>query len=148
MTSKKEPQPTSSPFPAGSPTALARDDITFTVMRPLYLVCMHILTTLGFPFLLVAMPAVRAGNTACASSQLDWYTSVVGETPCATYERLRQICNSYYQLGTLVPSPPGDHCDDQFSTCCCNTVAFQLSMLCLNCQHDTVSGQQTGVDAR
>lgn len=24
-----------------------------------------------------------AGNTTCASGQLDWYTSVVGESPCA-----------------------------------------------------------------
>lgn len=55
-----------------------------------------------------------AGNTTCAGSRLDWYTDVVGETPCAqllisrihpltgvervqsgmTYQRLRQICHS------------------------------------------------------
>ena len=28
------------------------------------------------------MPKAYAGNTTCASSQLDWYTSVVGESPC------------------------------------------------------------------
>jgi hypothetical protein len=31
--------------------------------------------------------------TVCPTDQLDWYTSVVGETPCRTYERLRQICD-------------------------------------------------------
>jgi hypothetical protein len=33
-------------------------------------------------------------TTACATDQLDWYTSVVGETPCRTYERLRQTCDA------------------------------------------------------
>ena len=56
---------------------------------------------------------VSAGNTTCVGDHLDWYTSAVGETPCAfstlasvrksehtppeigfTYQRLRQICNS------------------------------------------------------
>ncbi|KAI0655616.1 hypothetical protein C8Q70DRAFT_424010 [Cubamyces menziesii] len=74
------------------------------------------------------------GNTTCASSQLDWYTSVVGETPCATYQRLRQICNNDYQVQNFGHDPPGDHCDDQVVVCCCNTVAFQLSMLCMKCE--------------
>ena len=64
---------------------------------------------------LVAMLLVpaRGGNTTCLSKQLDWYTSIVGESPCKlsysmlypcarlklcsgpgmTYQRLRQICN-------------------------------------------------------
>ncbi|PIL35226.1 hypothetical protein GSI_03016 [Ganoderma sinense ZZ0214-1] len=44
-------------------------------------------------------------------------------------------------------TPPGDTCNDQVSDCCCNTVAFQLSMLCLNCQADTSNGAVTGFDA-
>ena len=32
--------------------------------------------------LFLAVPQVYAGNTTCASSQLDWYSSVVGESPC------------------------------------------------------------------
>jgi hypothetical protein len=44
---------------------------------------------------LAAMRGAAAQNaTVCATDQLDWYTSVVGETPCRTYERLRQICDS------------------------------------------------------
>jgi hypothetical protein len=44
---------------------------------------------------LAATRGVSAQNaTVCATDQLDWYTSVVGETPCRTYERLRQICDS------------------------------------------------------
>ncbi|KAM5540916.1 hypothetical protein V8D89_005560 [Ganoderma adspersum] len=88
-----------------------------------------------------------AGNTTCASGQLDWYSSVVGESPCATYQRLRQICNIDYQVPSMSQTPPGDTCNDQVSDCCCNTVAFQLSMLCLNCQADASNGAVTGVDA-
>ncbi|KAH9924616.1 uncharacterized protein BXZ73DRAFT_79178 [Epithele typhae] len=96
----------------------------------------------------LALPGAYAGNTTCASAQLDWYTSVVGETPCRTYERLRQICNIDYQVPDFRSSPPGDQCDDQVSACCCNTVAFQLSMLCMNCQYLTVAGNiGTGIDA-
>ncbi|KAH9891987.1 hypothetical protein C8Q73DRAFT_99065 [Cubamyces lactineus] len=98
-------------------------------------------------FWLVSWHLVYAGNTTCASGQLDWYTSVVGETPCATYQRLRQICNNDYQVQSFGPNPPGDHCDDQVGACCCNTVAFQLSMLCMNCQHDLQAGAATGIDA-
>lgn len=29
---------------------------------------------------------------------------------------------------------PPDHCDEQVGDCCCNSIAFTLSMLCLNCQ--------------
>ncbi|KAI0655252.1 hypothetical protein C8Q70DRAFT_435731 [Cubamyces menziesii] len=88
-----------------------------------------------------------AGNTTCASGQLDWYTSVVGETPCMTYQRLRQICDNYYQVPNFQSYTPGDNCDSQVSACCCNTVAFQLSMLCMNCQEDRLAGAQDGIDA-
>ncbi|KAL1950244.1 hypothetical protein VTO73DRAFT_5368 [Trametes versicolor] len=87
------------------------------------------------------------GATQCASGQLDWYTSVVGETPCKTYERLRQICNSDYQVPKFKSKPPGDACDDQVSACCCNDVAFGLSMLCMNCQLDPKAGNEIGIDA-
>ncbi|TFK81686.1 hypothetical protein K466DRAFT_531473, partial [Polyporus arcularius HHB13444] len=94
------------------------------------------------------IPGVYAGNTTCASNQLDWYTSVVGETPCDTYQRLRRICNPDYEVPNFRPDTPGDQCDDQVSACCCNTVAFQLSMLCMNCQYDTVDGDiSSGIDA-
>ncbi|KAI0629851.1 hypothetical protein C8Q77DRAFT_1234441 [Trametes polyzona] len=88
-----------------------------------------------------------AGNTTCASGQLDWYSSVVGESPCVTYQRLRQVCNNDYQVPDFRPNTPGDQCDDQVSACCCNTVAFQLSMLCMNCQQDHEAGNQIGIDA-
>ncbi|KAI0330178.1 hypothetical protein GY45DRAFT_1251412, partial [Cubamyces sp. BRFM 1775] len=88
-----------------------------------------------------------AGNTSCASGQLDWYTSVVGETPCMTYQRLRQICDNDYQVPSFRPNAPGDNCDSQVSSCCCNTVTFQLSVLCMNCQQDRLAGDQIGIDA-
>ncbi|KAI0629824.1 hypothetical protein C8Q77DRAFT_269468 [Trametes polyzona] len=88
-----------------------------------------------------------AGNTTCISSQLDWYTDVVGETPCMTYQRLRQICDNNYQVPDMRTNAPGDNCDSQISTCCCNTIAFQLSMLCMNCQQDRLGGGQSGINA-
>ncbi|KAI0770411.1 hypothetical protein C8Q74DRAFT_1218752 [Fomes fomentarius] len=102
------------------------------------------------------IPSARAGNTTCASKQLDWYSSVVGESPYGegrawlvgvTYERLRQICNPDYQVPNFRPNTPGDQCNDQVSSCCCNSVAFQLSMLCMNCQYDTQEGNAIGIDA-
>ncbi|KAK0487884.1 hypothetical protein IW261DRAFT_652676 [Armillaria novae-zelandiae] len=83
--------------------------------------------------------------TQCADNGSDWYTSVVGETPCRTYERLRKICNSQYVLGALSTKTPPDTCDDQLASCCCNSIAFGLSMLCLTCQHGRGNGN--GIDA-
>ncbi|KAI0718245.1 hypothetical protein C8T65DRAFT_570869 [Cerioporus squamosus] len=82
----------------------------------------------------------------CASAQLDWYTDAVGETPCETYQQLRQLCNPSYTVPQFFPNTPGDSCDDQVSSCCCNTIAFTLSMLCMNCQYDTQLGE-VGIDA-
>ncbi|KAG2155236.1 uncharacterized protein EDB93DRAFT_1129571 [Suillus bovinus] len=94
-----------------------------------------------------ARAILAAGNTTCLSGELDWYTTAVGETPCATYQQLRQICNSAYVVGNFSSTTPGDRCDDQVSDCCCNSVAFALSMLCMNCQEDAVSGNVAGFDA-
>ncbi|KAH9846420.1 hypothetical protein C2E23DRAFT_578914 [Lenzites betulinus] len=106
-----------------------------------------LLTLCVFPVTWAAV-AAAADHTKCASSQLDWYTSVVGETPCKTYERLRQVCNGDYQVPKFATTFPGDICSDQVSGCCCNTVAFALSMLCMNCQQDLLAGNRTGIDAR
>ncbi|KAJ7049082.1 hypothetical protein C8F01DRAFT_1003196 [Mycena amicta] len=96
-----------------------------------------------------AMPiGVLADNLACSGTGMDWYTTMVGETPCAigtTYQRLRQICNSQYTVGVQNVNTPPDACNDQLWSCCCNNVAFALSMLCLNCQQDIGTG--TGYDA-
>ncbi|KAG2148949.1 hypothetical protein DEU56DRAFT_86944 [Suillus clintonianus] len=105
------------------------------------------LAWVGLLLLYYAGAVLAAGNTTCLSSQLDWYTSAVGETPCMTYQRLRQICNSAYLVGNFAATTPGDHCDDQVSDCCCNSVAFALSMLCMNCQEDAVAGDVAGFDA-
>ncbi|KZP04031.1 hypothetical protein FIBSPDRAFT_1054937 [Athelia psychrophila] len=86
--------------------------------------------------------AVQAqGNTTCKGTTLDWYTSVVGESPCQTYQSLRQICNAEYTVGSLLPVPMNDRCNDQVAGCCCNSIAFGLSMLCLNCQLGTGSDE-------
>lgn len=95
----------------------------------------------------LSVQPVEAGNTTCVSRQLDWYTSVVGESPCTTYQRLRQICNNDYQVPSFEQAVPGDQCDDQVSSCCCNTIAFQLSMLCLICQQDHQDAGGSGTDA-
>ncbi|KAJ7697997.1 hypothetical protein B0H17DRAFT_340426 [Mycena rosella] len=86
-----------------------------------------------------------ADNLACQGTGMDWYINMVGETPCLTYQKLRQICNSQFAVGVMDVNTPPDACTDQVSTCCCNTVAFALSMLCLNCQQNISTS--TGLDA-
>lgn len=85
---------------------------------------------------LVAALDVITGNTTCKGPDLDWYRVGTGETPCRTYERLRQQCDGNYLVGNFTQSLPGDKCNDANSQCCCNSVAFYLSMLCYNCQTD------------
>ncbi|KAF9067648.1 hypothetical protein BDP27DRAFT_1422661 [Rhodocollybia butyracea] len=90
--------------------------------------------------------AVHAdGNVTCSGTGMDWYTNFVGESPCKTYERLRQICNPAFEVGVMRTSTPPDVCDEQLADCCCNSIAFALSMLCLNCQQNIGTG--TGYDA-
>ncbi|KZT70954.1 hypothetical protein DAEQUDRAFT_153885 [Daedalea quercina L-15889] len=103
--------------------------------------------SVAFLSILLANPASGGGNTTCAGSALDWYTTTVGETPCMTYQRLRQICNSEYEVPSFRPNTPGDNCDDQLSACCCNSISWALSMLCMNCQWDTPSSSVNGIDA-
>ncbi|KAH7908966.1 hypothetical protein BJ138DRAFT_282285 [Hygrophoropsis aurantiaca] len=100
--------------------------------------------TLSASSLLVSV--YGAGNTTCLSSQLDWYTDAVGESPCMTYQRLRQICDADYEVPSFRPNTPGDNCDSQNSDCCCNSVSFALSMLCMNCQQDAANDPD-GIDA-
>ncbi|THU77846.1 hypothetical protein K435DRAFT_74558 [Dendrothele bispora CBS 962.96] len=85
-------------------------------------------------------------NTNCADSGLDWYTDVVGETPCRTYERVRQICNPDFHVGVMNTNTPPDVCNEQVPDCCCNSIAFGLSMLCLTCQQG-FSHAPNGFDA-
>ncbi|KAF7370066.1 hypothetical protein MSAN_00636600 [Mycena sanguinolenta] len=96
-----------------------------------------------------AVARVAADNLSCNGTGMDWYINMVGETPCQTYQSLRQICNSNYQVGVQNVNTPPDGCTDQVSSCCCNTIAFSLSMLCLNCQQNigTGSGYDAGVGA-
>ncbi|KAH9948310.1 hypothetical protein B0H21DRAFT_250993 [Amylocystis lapponica] len=98
------------------------------------------------PLCLFISGSLGVGNTTCLSDRLDWYTDAVGETPCTTYQRLRQLCNSDYEVGAFSPKTPGDNCDDQVSACCCNSVSWALSMLCMNCQQDA-SASVNGIDA-
>ncbi|KZS96531.1 hypothetical protein SISNIDRAFT_483087 [Sistotremastrum niveocremeum HHB9708] len=92
----------------------------------------------------MAFSQTPIGDTVCKGVAMDWYTLTVKETSCRTYERLRQTCNSSYTVGeqtvhgsTSQGAP--DACTDQNSACCCNYIAFALSMLCLNCQQDVGS---------
>lgn len=64
-----------------------------------------------------------------------------------TYQRLRQICNPSYQVPNFRQNTPGDQCDDQLQSCCCNSISWALSMLCMNCQWDVDGGSVAGIDA-
>ncbi|KAI0629857.1 hypothetical protein C8Q77DRAFT_1138999 [Trametes polyzona] len=98
------------------------------------------------PSLWTVVAGRSPGNATCASSQLDWYTDVVGETPCTTYQRLRSICNPDFEVPVMRDTTPGDFCDDQVSACCCNSISWALSMLCFNCQ-TAGPGGDIGIDA-
>ncbi|EGO25681.1 hypothetical protein SERLADRAFT_415162, partial [Serpula lacrymans var. lacrymans S7.9] len=104
-------------------------------------------TTLFFFSLLPIPKTVHAGNTTCVGTMLDWYTSAVGESPCMTYQRLRQICDPTYQVPSFRSNTPGDNCDTQLNSCCCNSISWALSMLCMNCQQDVIGGSSNGIDA-
>ncbi|KAJ6481052.1 hypothetical protein C8R45DRAFT_1100609 [Mycena sanguinolenta] len=106
-------------------------------------------TTLPLLLCAAAVARVAADNLSCNGTGMNWYIDMVGETPCQTYQSLRQICNSNYQVGVQSVNTPPDGCTDQVSGCCCNTIAFSLSMLCLNCQQDigTGSGYDAGAGA-
>ncbi|KAF5341466.1 hypothetical protein D9758_013945 [Tetrapyrgos nigripes] len=97
-------------------------------------------------FNLYIIPTFAEGNITCADDALDWYSNAVGETPCKTYERLRQICNPQFQVGIMNTSTPPDICNEQIADCCCNSIAFGLSMLCLTCQQG-LSNAPNGFDA-
>ncbi|KAJ8093882.1 hypothetical protein PM082_009749 [Marasmius tenuissimus] len=99
-----------------------------------------------------AQEVQEVGTTQCKDTGLDWYISGVGETPCKTYERLRQICNSNYRVGNLkvgninvTQTTPPDTCNEEVASCCCNNIAFSLSMLCLTCQQGLGTG--SGINA-
>ncbi|KZT70960.1 hypothetical protein DAEQUDRAFT_154106 [Daedalea quercina L-15889] len=81
------------------------------------------------------------------STTLDWYIDAVGETPCMTYQQLRQICNSNYQTPSWDIDAPTDQCDDPLSTCCCNSIAWSIRMLCINCQWDEFGTSDPGHSA-
>ncbi|KAF9067644.1 hypothetical protein BDP27DRAFT_1328467 [Rhodocollybia butyracea] len=89
--------------------------------------------------------AANASNVTCSGTGMNWYTNFVGESPCRTYERLRQICNPAFQVGVMRTNTPPDVCDEQLADCCCNSIAFALAMLCLNCQQNI--GTSSGYDA-
>ncbi|KAH9934802.1 uncharacterized protein B0H18DRAFT_1207477 [Fomitopsis serialis] len=95
--------------------------------------------------------ALIAGSSAptCypGSDTLQWYTNAVGETPCATYQRLRQICNSDYTTPTWSIDAYTDQCDDPLSTCCCNSITWSVRMLCINCQWDEFGVNDPGHSA-
>ncbi|KAG1856031.1 hypothetical protein DFJ58DRAFT_879965, partial [Suillus subalutaceus] len=103
--------------------------------------------TIATILLVFLIDFAAAGNTTCAGNMTQWYTEAVGETACTTYQRLRQICNPNYEVPNFRPNTPGDQCDDQLQDCCCNSISWALSMLCMNCQWDVNGGSVNGIDA-
>ncbi|KAK1221417.1 hypothetical protein PQX77_015774 [Marasmius sp. AFHP31] len=78
--------------------------------------------------------SVDGGVTRCEDTGLYWYEKAIGETPCKTYERLRQICNSGFRVPDMRKDLNSDRCSDPAGGCCCNNIAFSLRMLCYTCQ--------------
>ncbi|KAI0754453.1 hypothetical protein C8Q80DRAFT_368931 [Daedaleopsis nitida] len=88
--------------------------------------------------LALAATAVRADSVPCSGPNLDWYTEIVGETPCETYVGLRQICNPDFHVdkSNIDFGTSGAMCGDTNTACCCNSISWQLSLLCMNCLFD------------
>ncbi|ESK88225.1 hypothetical protein Moror_5495 [Moniliophthora roreri MCA 2997] len=86
------------------------------------------------------------GIDGCADGDLNWYINTIGETPCRTLERLRQVCNPPYRIPKLNSNLPPTTCNDQNVGCCCNSIAFSLTMFCLTCQTGAGSSR-IGYDA-
>ncbi|KZW03213.1 hypothetical protein EXIGLDRAFT_600934 [Exidia glandulosa HHB12029] len=88
-------------------------------------------------------------HTTCKDPSVTWYNNQDGLNPCQQYEALRRLCDASYEVPILSVNTPGDYCDSQLHDCCCNSVAFALSMLCLNCQQGVGTGHpgDTGIDA-
>ncbi|KAJ7885376.1 hypothetical protein B0H13DRAFT_2535830 [Mycena leptocephala] len=62
---------------------------------------------------LLSATRAMADNLQCAGTGMNWYFNLVGETPCQTYQKLRQICNTQYTVGVLTINTPPDRCTDQ-----------------------------------
>ncbi|EPT04127.1 hypothetical protein FOMPIDRAFT_1114674 [Fomitopsis schrenkii] len=103
----------------------------------------------SFFLLLHLLPISASPLSSCYgnSTTLDWYINAVGETPCMTYQKLRQICNRKYQTPSWPIDTPTDQCDDPISTCCCNSIAWSVRMLCINCQWDEYGTTDPGHSA-
>ncbi|KAI0734895.1 hypothetical protein C8Q72DRAFT_330875 [Fomitopsis betulina] len=102
------------------------------------------------PFLLLPLlPVTASPLSSCYgnSTTLDWYIDAVGETPCMTYQKLRQICNSNYQTPSWAIDATTDQCDDPLNICCCNSISWSIRMLCINCQWDEFGTSDPGHSA-
>ncbi|KAH9935280.1 uncharacterized protein B0H18DRAFT_975092 [Fomitopsis serialis] len=108
-------------------------------------------TQLAAVLVLSFYSAPITGSTAptcyAGSDTLQWYIDAIGETPCATYQRLRQICNSDYTTPTWNIDATTDQCDDPLSTCCCNSITWSVRMLCINCEWDEFGVNDPGHSA-
>ncbi|KAI0373860.1 hypothetical protein BV20DRAFT_679485 [Pilatotrama ljubarskyi] len=87
--------------------------------------------------LLLSSRHVWAQRSSCPSKHVGWYTGLAHETPCKTYETLLQQCNDQTATPDLSALPSVDICAPPFKLCCCNSAAYILSMLCLNCNVTT-----------
>ncbi|KZV86107.1 hypothetical protein EXIGLDRAFT_622324 [Exidia glandulosa HHB12029] len=98
----------------------------------------------------LAVRAVAVSHTTCKDPSVTWYNDDQGLNPCQQYETIRRYCNSGYEVPVLSVNTTGSLCDTQDKQCCCNSIAFALSMLCLNCQQGVGTGhppQDNGIDA-
>ncbi|EJD50685.1 hypothetical protein AURDEDRAFT_112257 [Auricularia subglabra TFB-10046 SS5] len=93
--------------------------------------------------------ALAVSYTTCKDPSVTWYNNKDGLNPCQQYEALRRICDSTFEVPQLSVNTPGDNCNSQLSACCCNSISFTLSMLCLQCQQGVGTGRapDTGIDA-
>ncbi|KAJ4486472.1 hypothetical protein C8R41DRAFT_838467 [Lentinula lateritia] len=103
---------------------------------------------LFFLLLGLALLVNADGDVACSGTGLDWYIDMVGESPFLWPSCFDTDPPKIYsvQVGVMNVNTPPDACNEQVADCCCNSVAFTLSMFCLNCQQG-IGTSGNGIDA-
>ncbi|KAH7088655.1 hypothetical protein BKA62DRAFT_728027 [Auriculariales sp. MPI-PUGE-AT-0066] len=88
-------------------------------------------------------------TTSCKDQSVTWYDNQDGLNPCQQYSELRKLCDTSYEVPDMNGQWPPDTCRSQKNECCCNSVAFSLSMLCIQCQMGVGTGKsQDSINAR
>ncbi|KAH7092702.1 hypothetical protein BKA62DRAFT_723331 [Auriculariales sp. MPI-PUGE-AT-0066] len=87
-------------------------------------------------------------TTSCKDQSVTWYDNQDGLNPCQQYSELRKLCDTSYEVPDMNGQWPPDTCRSQ-KRVAFSSVAFSLSMLCIQCQMGVGTGKsQDSINAR